>query len=53
MPLESLLIKLRDIGYSGHFTLAVDPRSLFAGTLDTSVIARMVESREFLLKYFS
>lgn len=28
MPLESLLIKLRDTKYSGHFSLQLDPKSL-------------------------
>ena len=53
MPLESLLIKLRDIGYTGHFALTVDPKVLLAGTPDATVIACMVRSREFLSKYFS
>lgn len=53
MPLESLLIKLRDIGYAGHFSLALDPHSLAAGAPDATVIARMVRSRSFLSKYFS
>ncbi len=53
MPLESLLIKLRDIGYSGHFTLAVDPKSILAGTPDATVIGCMSRSRDFLSKYFS
>lgn len=53
MPLESLLIKLRDIGYSGHFALTVDPRVLLAGAPDAMVIACMIRSREFLSKYFS
>ena len=53
MPLESLLIKLQDIGYSGHFALTVDPRSLLAGSPDATVITCMLRSREFLSKYFS
>lgn len=53
MPLESLLIKLRDIGYTGHFSLTVDPKALAAGAPDATVIARMVRSRAFLSKYFS
>lgn len=53
MPLESLLIKLRDIGYSGHFTLTVDPKALLAGAPDATVIACMLRSRDFLSKYFS
>ena len=53
MPLESLLIKLREIGYSGHFALTIDPRSLLAGAPESTVIACMVRSRVFLSKYFS
>ncbi len=53
MPLESLLIKLRDIGYTGHFTLTVDPKALLAGTPDSTVIGCMLRSRDFLSKYFS
>ncbi len=30
MPLESLLIKLKDIDYDGHFSLQVDPKVLSA-----------------------
>jgi hypothetical protein len=30
MPLESLLIKMLDIGYTGHFSLMVDPSELKA-----------------------
>lgn len=53
MPLESLLIKLRDVGYNGHFALTVEPKSLLAGDPDAIVIARMIQSRTFLSKYFS
>jgi sugar phosphate isomerase/epimerase len=53
MPLESLLIKLRDIDYSGHFALTVDPKALLAGAPDTTVVACMLRSRDFLSKYFS
>lgn len=30
MPLESLLIKMQDIGYTGHFTLTISPEALLA-----------------------
>lgn len=53
MPLESLLIKMRDIWYTGHFSLMVDPKSLSAWSPDTIILDRMRESREFLSKYFS
>jgi len=51
MPLESLLIKLRDIGYSGMFSLHVNPESLEAGQ-DDKVIARLEEAKRYLRKYF-
>jgi len=38
MPLESLLIKLREIGYDGHFALTVDPRSLLAGSPESDIV---------------
>mgnify|MGYP003419441475 FL=1 len=53
MPLESLLIKLRDIGYTGHFSLTVDPESLNVGEDEGEIMARMNKSRSFLMKYFS
>ncbi len=52
MPIESLLIKLADIGYTGHFSLTVEPKSLHAGETDSVIIARMEQSRAFVLKYF-
>jgi sugar phosphate isomerase/epimerase len=53
MPIESLLIKLQDIGYAGHFALTIDPKSLLAGEPEASILARMEKSRAFVLKYFS
>lgn len=53
MPIESLLIKLQDVWYTGHFALTVDPRSLLAGERDDTIIARMEKSRAFVTKYFS
>lgn len=52
MPLESLLIKMRDIWYTGYFSLTIDPESLCAGWPENSIIARMEKSRWFLNKYF-
>ena len=52
MPLESLLIKMRDIWYTGYFSLTIDPESLYAGWPENSIIARMEKSRWFLNKYF-
>jgi sugar phosphate isomerase/epimerase len=53
MPLESLLIKLRDIGYDGHFALTVDPRSLLAGSPESDIVWQIERSRAFLEKYFA
>lgn len=53
MPLESLLIKMQDIGYTGHFSLSVDPGSLSAGAPEREILEKMSQSRAFLAKYFS
>ncbi len=53
MPLESLLIKLQEINYTGHFSVAVDPKALMAGYPDTTIITRMSKARAFVNKYFS
>jgi sugar phosphate isomerase/epimerase len=52
MPLESLLIKLGDVGYTGHFSLSVDPKSLETGD-DATVLQKLKEVEKFLLKYYS
>lgn len=51
MPLESLLIKLKDIEYKGNFSLQVLPKSLYAGD-DKKVIAKLLEARNYLDRYF-
>ncbi len=51
MPLESLLIKLAEIEYDGHFALDVDSRYLEAGD-DEEVIRRLIEAKKFLAKYY-
>jgi sugar phosphate isomerase/epimerase len=51
MPLESLLIKLSDIQYPGHFTLSVLPKYLEAGN-DKKVVDRLVEAKRYLWKYY-
>jgi sugar phosphate isomerase/epimerase len=51
MPLESLLIKLSDIDYTGDFALSVDPRVISAGD-DATVIKRLEQAHAFLGKYF-
>lgn len=45
MPLESFLIKIREFGYTGYFSLAVDPKSLSAGSSDKDVIERLESAR--------
>lgn len=52
MPLESLLIKLKEIGFEWHFTLSVYPKSIEAGD-DEHVIKRLEDTRKFLFKYFN
>ncbi len=53
MPLESLLIKMQDIGYNGHFALSVNPEALMAGEEEETILARIEKSKMFLAKYFS
>ncbi len=53
MPLESLLIKMQETGYTGHFALSIDPESLSAGSSDREILEKMNQSRAFLAKYFS
>lgn len=52
MPLESLLIRMKEAGYNGIFSLDVDPESLDAGSSDTQIITKITEARSFLQKYF-
>jgi sugar phosphate isomerase/epimerase len=52
MPLESLLIRMKEAGYTGPFSLDIDPRSLSIGH-DASVIKRIQDSRSYLERYFS
>lgn len=52
MPLESLLIKLKELKYSGYFTLDISPKSLSAWSGDIEVITRLEKARTFLWKYF-
>lgn len=52
MPLESLLIKLREINFDGHFTLSVNPKSLGAGE-DNLVLKYLENAKKFLYKYFN
>ena len=51
MPLESFLIRLRDVGYPGEFTLDISPESIFAGN-DNEVVARIKKAQDYLSRYF-
>jgi sugar phosphate isomerase/epimerase len=53
MPVESLLIKLREAGYDGSFALRVRPKELAAGESDEAIIERIRGAEAFLRKYFS
>lgn len=51
MPLESLLIRMKEAGYSGNFTLDIDPHSLAVGD-DSTVVSQIKKAGVFLEKYF-
>ncbi len=51
MPLESLLIKLSEIGFDGNFTLSVLPESLSAWD-DELTLTYLANAKKFLQKYF-
>lgn len=51
MPLETLLIRLKDGGYKRNFTLKVDPKSLGAGE-DSVILARLQEAKKFWEKHY-
>lgn len=51
MPLESLLIKLKDIKFQGNFALQLTPSSLGAGD-DKQVLANLDRAKSYLKKYF-
>lgn len=52
MPLETLLIRLREGGYKRNFTLKVDPKALGVGNDDT-VLKRMADAKKFWEKHYS
>lgn len=52
MPLESFLIRLRDVGYPGEFTLDISPESINAGN-DNEVVARIKKAEDYLHRYFT
>ena len=51
MPLESLLIRMKEAGYSGLFSLDVSPDALSAGD-DETIVKRLQGAERFLEKYF-
>ena len=51
MPLESLLIKLNAVKFSGIFSLQVDPQALGAGN-DDAVLQNLERAKRYLYKYF-
>lgn len=52
MPLESLLIRMKEAGYTGLFSLDINPKMLLAGD-DEKVRKKLEEAKEFLYKYFN
>ena len=50
-PLESLLIKLRDAGYKGNFTLKVSPKELGAGN-DETVMKKLEQAKAYFTKHY-
>lgn len=51
MPLETLLIRLKEGGYKRNFTLKVDPKALGVGD-DEIVLKRMKEAKKFWDKHY-
>jgi sugar phosphate isomerase/epimerase len=52
MPLETLLIRLREGGYKRAFTLKVDPKVLGVGN-DETVLKRMADAQKFWSKHYT
>jgi len=52
MPLETLLIRLKEGGYKRNFTLKVDPKALGVGD-DELVLKRMKDSKKFWEKHYA
>ncbi len=51
MPLESLLIRMKEAGYTGDFALDIEPKNLSVSD-DATVIKRLRNAREYLERYF-
>jgi sugar phosphate isomerase/epimerase len=52
MPLESLLIKLHEVGYDGYFSLSVNPSALGIDEGEEEVIKKLAAAKVFLSRYF-
>lgn len=52
MPLETLLIRLKEGGYKRNFTLKVDPKALGVGD-DEAVLKRMKDAKKFWEKHYA
>jgi sugar phosphate isomerase/epimerase len=52
MPLETLLIRLKEGGYKRNFTLKVDPKSIGVGN-DETVLKRMADAKTFWEKHYN
>lgn len=52
MPLESLLIKLKDVKYKWVFSLQIDPKSISAWN-DKEVLENLEKAKQYLQKYFN
>lgn len=50
-PLESLLIKLRDAGYKGDFTLKVSPKELSVGD-DAAAQKKLAQGKAYFAKHY-
>ncbi|EKD66215.1 MAG: hypothetical protein ACD_49C00060G0057 [uncultured bacterium (gcode 4)] len=51
MPLESLLIKLKEAGYKWLFTMKINPKELSAWD-DNAVLQKLAEAKLYFEKYF-
>ena len=51
MPLESLLIKLREAGYKNYFTLKIAPKELGAGD-DEDVMKNLESAKKYYRRHF-
>lgn len=52
VPLESLLKKMKQRDYTGHFSLKVNPTELRMGKEDSRVLDALKEAKDFFEEYF-